>query len=53
MLEGKSLLETYADYMSHPDLFMKISDELTPQDRMLAVMDWYLTCFHLTKKVFI
>ncbi|XP_065051326.1 oxysterol-binding protein-related protein 11-like [Rhopilema esculentum] len=50
VLEKRSLLEMYADFFSHPDLFTRIPDFETPQDRMLAVLEFYLTSFHVGRK---
>ncbi|KAK3579132.1 hypothetical protein CHS0354_022152 [Potamilus streckersoni] len=49
ILERRSLLEMYADFFSHPDLFVKISDMKTPRDRMVQVVRWYLSMFHAGK----
>nr|KAG5698631.1 hypothetical protein BaRGS_003145 [Batillaria attramentaria] len=46
ILERRSLLEMFADCMAHPDIFLSIPDCESPQDRMLAVVEWYLTSFH-------
>ncbi|XP_057290683.1 oxysterol-binding protein-related protein 11-like [Hydractinia symbiolongicarpus] len=50
VLEKRSLLEMYADFMAHSDLFVRISNEKTPEDRMLAVLEFYLTSFHIGRK---
>ncbi|KAM7449977.1 hypothetical protein ABFA07_002344 [Porites harrisoni] len=49
-LEPRSLLEMYADFFAHPDLFVKIPDGLTAEDRILAVLEFYLTSFHAGRK---
>lgn len=46
ILEKRSLLEMFADCMAHPDLFLRIPDMPTPESRMLAVVEWFLTSFH-------
>jgi hypothetical protein len=48
LLEGKSLLEKFADCLAHADLFVRIAQETssTAEERMLLVLDWYLTAFH-------
>ncbi|XP_046562264.1 oxysterol-binding protein-related protein 11-like isoform X1 [Haliotis rubra] len=46
ILEKRSLLEMFADCMAHPDIFLKIPDFEDPEERMLAVLEWYLTSFH-------
>ena len=38
ILERRSLLEMYADFFAHPDMFVEIADAPTPKDRMVAVM---------------
>lgn len=46
ILEKRSLLEMFADCMAHPLLFLSIPELETPEQRMLAVVEWYLTSFH-------
>ncbi|KRZ08440.1 Oxysterol-binding protein-related protein 9, partial [Trichinella pseudospiralis] len=46
ILERRSLLEMYADFMSFPDLFERIADCESADDRMLAVVRWYLSTFY-------
>uniref|UniRef100_A0A8C2V9N2 Oxysterol-binding protein n=1 Tax=Chinchilla lanigera TaxID=34839 RepID=A0A8C2V9N2_CHILA len=43
ILERRSLLEMYADFFAHPDLFVSISDQKDPRDQMVQVMKWYLS----------
>lgn len=50
ILEKRSLLEMYADFLSHPDLFLAISGGLTPEARMLSFVEYYLTSFHEGRK---
>ncbi|XP_020601785.1 oxysterol-binding protein-related protein 11-like isoform X2 [Orbicella faveolata] len=50
ILEPRSLLEMFADFFAHPDLFVKIPDGLTAEDRILAVLEFYLTSFHAGRK---
>ncbi|KAK3778498.1 hypothetical protein RRG08_024906, partial [Elysia crispata] len=50
ILERRSLLEMFADYMAHPDFFLKIPDNPDPEGRMLAVLEWYLTSFHVGRQ---
>ncbi|XP_066918696.1 oxysterol-binding protein-related protein 11-like isoform X1 [Clytia hemisphaerica] len=50
VLEKRSLLEMYADFLGHSDLFTSIPDRKTPEDRMLAVLEFYLTSFHVGRK---
>lgn len=35
ILERRSLLEMYADYFAHPDLFIRIADFKDPRDRLV------------------
>ncbi|XP_053385118.1 oxysterol-binding protein-related protein 11-like isoform X3 [Mercenaria mercenaria] len=46
ILERRSLLELFADCMAHPDVFLKITSLPDPEDRMMGVLEWYLTSFH-------
>uniref|UniRef100_A0A336LKT5 Oxysterol-binding protein n=1 Tax=Culicoides sonorensis TaxID=179676 RepID=A0A336LKT5_CULSO len=50
ILERRSLLEMYADYFAHPDLFLKIVDMPTPKERMIQVVKWYLSSYHAGRK---
>ncbi|XP_050305618.1 oxysterol-binding protein-related protein 9 isoform X2 [Anthonomus grandis grandis] len=50
ILERRSLLEMYADYFAHPDLFTRIADLKDPRDRMLQVVRWYLSSYHAGRK---
>uniref|UniRef100_A0A8B9LU48 Oxysterol-binding protein n=1 Tax=Astyanax mexicanus TaxID=7994 RepID=A0A8B9LU48_ASTMX len=50
ILEKRSLLEMYADFMSHPDLFVAITDGACPMDRMVRFVEYYLTSFHEGRK---
>ncbi|KAK3877868.1 hypothetical protein Pcinc_017452 [Petrolisthes cinctipes] len=50
ILERRSLLEMYADFFTHPDLFCQIADLGTPQERMVQVVKWYLSAFHAGRK---
>lgn len=46
ILERRSLLEMYADFFAHADLFVSIPDYETPEERMIQVTKWYLSAFH-------
>lgn len=46
ILEKRSLLEMYADFMSHPDLFVAITNGGSPEERMIRFVEYYLTSFH-------
>ncbi|XP_046387861.1 oxysterol-binding protein-related protein 9 isoform X1 [Ischnura elegans] len=50
ILERRSLLEMYADYFAHPDLFVSIADFTDPRDRMVQVLRWYLSSYHAGRK---
>nr|XP_033802082.1 oxysterol-binding protein-related protein 11 isoform X1 [Geotrypetes seraphini] len=50
ILEKRSLLEMYADFMSHPDLFLAITNGTTPEERMIRFVEYYLTSFHEGRK---
>uniref|UniRef100_A0AAY5KRI2 Oxysterol-binding protein n=1 Tax=Esox lucius TaxID=8010 RepID=A0AAY5KRI2_ESOLU len=50
ILEKRSLLEMYADFMSHPDLFVSITDGAGPEERMVRFVEYYLTSFHEGRK---
>lgn len=50
ILERRSLLEMYADFFAHPDLFSSIPDNETPESRMIALVRWYLSAFHAGRR---
>ncbi|XP_014249855.1 oxysterol-binding protein-related protein 9 isoform X2 [Cimex lectularius] len=50
ILETRSLLEMYADYFAHPDMFIRIADLETEKDRMVQVVLWYLCSYHAGRK---
>ncbi|XP_075905531.1 oxysterol-binding protein-related protein 11 [Nelusetta ayraudi] len=50
ILEKRSLLEMYADFMSHPDLFVAIADGGSAEERMVRFVEYYLTSFHEGRK---
>ncbi|CAH1127420.1 unnamed protein product [Ceutorhynchus assimilis] len=50
ILERRSLLEMYADYFAHPDLFLRIADLKEPRDRIVQVVKWYLSAYHAGRK---
>ncbi|KAI1237329.1 hypothetical protein IHE44_0014594 [Lamprotornis superbus] len=50
ILEKRSLLEMYADFMSHPDLFIAITKGSSPEERMIRFVEYYLTSFHEGRK---
>lgn len=50
ILERRSLLEMYADYFAHPDLFTNIADQKDPRARMTEVVRWYVSSYHAGRK---
>nr|XP_021146886.1 oxysterol-binding protein-related protein 11 [Columba livia] len=50
ILEKRSLLEMYADFMSHPDLFIAVTNGASPEERMIRFVEYYLTSFHEGRK---
>ncbi|XP_040039924.1 oxysterol-binding protein-related protein 9 isoform X2 [Gasterosteus aculeatus] len=50
ILERRSLLEMYADFFAHPDLFVSIAEQLEARDRMVHVVKWYMSAFHAGRK---
>ncbi|GFT90384.1 oxysterol-binding protein-related protein 9 [Nephila pilipes] len=50
ILERRSLLEMYADFFAHPDIFISIPDFDDPKDRFVQVIRWYLSAFHAGRK---
>ena len=47
ILERRSLLEMYADFFAHPDIFTEISEKESPEERIIQVLKWYLSAFRL------
>ncbi|XP_029308423.1 oxysterol-binding protein-related protein 10-like [Cottoperca gobio] len=50
ILEKRSLLEMYANFMAHPDMFLSITSGCTPEERMVRFVEYYLTAFHEGRK---
>ncbi|CAF0802555.1 unnamed protein product [Rotaria sordida] len=50
ILERRSFLEMLADFLAHPDEFVKVTDYQTPRDRFIQVIRWYLSAFHAGRK---
>ncbi|XP_068426458.1 oxysterol-binding protein-related protein 10-like isoform X2 [Clinocottus analis] len=50
ILEKRSLLEVYANFMAHPDMFLSITCGRTPEERMVRFVEYYLTAFHEGRK---
>lgn len=47
ILERRSLLEMFADFLGHPDYFVRIGDAKTSEERIQQVVKWYLTSIHV------
>ncbi|XP_064477271.1 oxysterol-binding protein-related protein 11-like isoform X2 [Ornithodoros turicata] len=50
VLEPRSLLEVYANFMSQSELFLWITDGQTADERMVRVMEWFLCSLYATRK---
>ncbi|XP_064872733.1 oxysterol-binding protein-related protein 10-like isoform X1 [Oncorhynchus nerka] len=50
ILEKRSLLEMYANFMAHPDMFLTITMGTTPEERIVRFVEYYLTAFHEGRK---
>ncbi|XP_071251795.1 oxysterol-binding protein-related protein 10-like isoform X4 [Salvelinus alpinus] len=50
ILEKRSLLEMYANFMAHPDMFLAITTGTTPEERIVRFVEYYLTAFHEGRK---
>ncbi|XP_076158294.1 oxysterol-binding protein-related protein 10 [Alosa pseudoharengus] len=50
ILEKRSLLEMYANFMAHPDMFLAITTGATAEERMVRFVEYYLTAFHEGRK---
>ncbi|KAM9775663.1 oxysterol-binding protein-related protein 10 isoform 1-T6 [Syngnathus typhle] len=50
ILEKRSLLEMYANFMAHPDLFLSITAGVTAEERIVRFVEYYLTSFHEGRK---
>uniref|UniRef100_A0A7N6BV59 Oxysterol-binding protein n=1 Tax=Anabas testudineus TaxID=64144 RepID=A0A7N6BV59_ANATE len=50
ILEKRSLLEMYANFMAHPDMFLSITSGSTPEERIIRFVEYYLTAFHEGRK---
>ncbi|KAL4657405.1 oxysterol-binding protein-related protein 10-like [Arapaima gigas] len=46
ILEKRSLLEMYANFMAHPDMFLSITMAASAEERMVHFVEYYLTSFH-------
>uniref|UniRef100_A0A8C6U9C8 Oxysterol-binding protein n=1 Tax=Neogobius melanostomus TaxID=47308 RepID=A0A8C6U9C8_9GOBI len=50
ILEKRSLLEMYANFMAHPDMFLSITSGATAEERIVRFVEYYLTAFHEGRK---
>ncbi|XP_037310088.2 oxysterol-binding protein-related protein 10-like [Pungitius pungitius] len=50
ILEKRSLLEMYANFMAHPDMFLSITSGCTSEERIVRFVEYYLTAFHEGRK---
>ncbi|CAD6189823.1 unnamed protein product [Caenorhabditis auriculariae] len=50
ILERRSLLEMYADFFAHPDLFIEAVELTSPEKRMISVVRYYLNAFYAARK---
>ncbi|KAH0627307.1 hypothetical protein JD844_002849 [Phrynosoma platyrhinos] len=50
ILEKRSLLEMYANFLAHPDLLLSVSSGATPEERIISFVEYYLTAFHEGRK---
>nr|XP_061789683.1 oxysterol-binding protein-related protein 11 [Nerophis lumbriciformis] len=50
ILEKRSLLEMYANFMAHPDIFLSITTGSTSEERIIRFVEYYLTAFHEGRK---
>uniref|UniRef100_A0A7S1L794 Oxysterol-binding protein n=1 Tax=Neobodo designis TaxID=312471 RepID=A0A7S1L794_NEODS len=50
ILEPRSLLEKLSDTVIHPEILTDIPQKDTPEARMLAVVRWYMSAYHVRPK---
>ncbi|XP_072139635.1 oxysterol-binding protein-related protein 10 isoform X2 [Mobula birostris] len=50
ILEKRSLLEMYANFMAHADMFVSITAGTTAEERIICFVEFYLTSFHEGRK---
>lgn len=50
VLEPRSMLERITDFLSHPDIIFSAGQLKTPEDRFLAVLNYYMTGWHIKPK---
>ena len=51
VLEPKSMLERITNFMSHPELLLRIPDFEDPEKRFVEVVRFYLSGFHILPPV--
>lgn len=49
-LEPRSMLERITNFMSHPDMLIRITSIPDPVDRFVAVVEFYMTGWHVRPK---
>eukprot|EP00126_Sphaerothecum_destruens_P009676 Sdes_comp20558_c1_seq4m15372 len=49
MLETRSLLELFADFLGNPNLLLSVCNVESAHERMYIITYWYLTSFHHSK----
>eukprot|EP00742_Colponemidia_sp_Colp-10_P015053 GILJ01017157.1.p1 GENE.GILJ01017157.1~~GILJ01017157.1.p1 ORF type:complete len:553 (-),score=53.51 GILJ01017157.1:120-1703(-) len=47
ILEPRSVLERISDMFTHPDLFGRISDGESSKERLVSVLQWYISSLHV------
>lgn len=50
ILEPRSFLEKLTDYFAHNDLLARVAKGATPEERMVRLVNWYLSGFYLGPK---
>ena len=50
ILEKRSSLEMYADFLAHPDLWLTIGAGANPRERLVNCLRWYLSAFHAGRR---
>ena len=50
ILDRRSLLEMYADFFAHPDDFLVCAEMDDPENRMIAIVKYYLGTFYPARK---
>ncbi|KAL3313377.1 Oxysterol-binding protein- protein 9 [Cichlidogyrus casuarinus] len=50
ILERRSTLEMYADFLAHADLWASITEHDHERDRFVCALRWYLSAFHAGRR---